>query len=506
MLFSGQHFLAFLSQASSHFGAGSRTPFDFIQESRIGNQVAPDLKDHLVNFLSQIKNNEQLRELAVPLITSSLLLDHYPPDMHFQENFDMVYGTSIGNGSSPWISTKLIVLGAIVALKLCVMGWSIEKCIERAEHFAKFAFQPRLMSHIPAFIRSIPGFSAFVSFLVSYFADGCYSADYLEEILQEEFGTERSILDCSNATATGTRIGIPVTTIQDTSTCIFTNYNAIGTRPSKCGESLFGLRPRTGESIDSLLGYHALRPKCGLGQVPLWKMYFEPKYIPGIGTFQDGGVRQNDPGNIALQEVAAVFPNSAEPSLVVSLGTGAARVNDVPEMGPSRGLLKDGFIPRLIRAFKLSFGSTIAHKHRSLRRQGSREQYFRFDIEFDHPEPELDDTTRMQEVKERARSAIYESKELDHLARCVVAELFLFELDSIPKKERGRYFCQGRIICRLRAHHTALQVLLEHSRRDYHSHVVSAGLRFQSIRWSLRSTLNAISVLWTMLKGKGWIQ
>ncbi|KAJ8058493.1 hypothetical protein OCU04_012681 [Sclerotinia nivalis] len=353
----------------------------------------------------------------------------------------MVYGTSIG---------------AIVALKLCVMGWSIEKCIERAEHFAKFAFQPRFISHIPAFIPRIPGFSAFVSFLISYFADGCYSADYLEEILQEEFGKERSILDCSNATATGTRIGIPVTTIQDTSICIFTNYNAIGTRPSKCG-------------------YHALQPKCGLGQVPLWKIarcgsaapwYFKPKYIPGIGTFQDGGLRQNDPGNIALQEVAAIFPNSAEPSLVVSLGTGAARVNEVPEMGPSRGLLRDGFIPRLIRAFKLSFGSAIAHKHRSLRRQGSREQYFRFDIEFDHPEPELDDTTRMQEVKERARSAICESKELDHLARCVVAELFLFELDSVPKKERGRYVCQGRIICRLRVHNTALQVLLEQLHRS----------------------------------------
>ena len=116
------------------------------------------------------------------------------------------------------------------------MGWSIEKCIERAENFAKFAFQPRLVSRIPAFIPKIPGLSAFVSFLISYFADGCYSADYLEKILQEEFGKERSILDCSNATATGTRIGIPVTTIQDTTTCIFTNYNAIGTRPLKCGK------------------------------------------------------------------------------------------------------------------------------------------------------------------------------------------------------------------------------------------------------------------------------
>jgi hypothetical protein len=109
------------------------------------------------------------------------------------------------------------------------MGWSIEKCIERADHFAELAFQPR-------FIPKIPGLSWFVSFLVSYFADGYYSPDYLEAILQEEFGKDRSILDCSNATAAGIRIGIPVTTLQDTSTCIFTNYNAIGTRPSNCGK------------------------------------------------------------------------------------------------------------------------------------------------------------------------------------------------------------------------------------------------------------------------------
>ncbi|KAF7894677.1 uncharacterized protein EAF01_010127 [Botrytis porri] len=620
MLFSGQHFLAFLNQAGARFGSGCSVPFDFIRESRINNPVAPELKDHLVNFLSLIKDHKQLQELAAPLIASSILLDHYPPDMHLfdpsevfrilyqdvcyqaycewmdhrnspslllpsgfiriiqellhnlfkglqrsainmsveshrqilrrlflncltirsddtcvvcirrtpqyglpcghvicencvrtfgrlslldpwifevesclfcglstsgvviktipptagirvltfdgggirgvaslqylqvlqeriglpypvQENFDMVFGTSIG---------------AIVALKLCVMGWSIEKCIERAEHFAKFTFQPRLISKIPAFIPGIPGFSVLASFLISYFADGCYSAEHLEAILQEEFGRERSILDCSNATATGTRIGIPVTTIQDTSTCIFTNYNAIGTRSEKCG-------------------YHALRPKCGLGQIPLWKIarcgsaapwYFKPMSIPGIGTFQDGGVRQNDPGNIALQEVSALFPNSLEPSLVVSLGTGAARVDNVPYMGPSRGLIKDGFIPRLVRAFKLSFGSTIPHKHRSLRSRGSREQYFRFDIEFDHPEPELDDTTRIQEVKEHARSTICESKELDHLARCVIAELFLFELNDVPRKERGRYVCHGRIICRLRAHVPAFKALLEQLKKS----------------------------------------
>jgi hypothetical protein len=72
--------------------------------------------------------------------------------------------------------------------------------------------------------------------LISFFADGRYAAENLEEALQDTFGSDRSILDCSKATATGTRIGLPVTTIDDASTCVFTNYNGIGSRPADCGK------------------------------------------------------------------------------------------------------------------------------------------------------------------------------------------------------------------------------------------------------------------------------
>lgn len=38
--------------------------------------------------------------------------------------------------------------------------------------------------------------------------------------------------------ASGTRVGLPVTTIRDTSTCTFKNYNGIGTRPRGSGKIL----------------------------------------------------------------------------------------------------------------------------------------------------------------------------------------------------------------------------------------------------------------------------
>ena len=66
----------------------------------------------------------------------------------------------------------------------------------------------------------------------------------------------------------------------------------------------------------------------------------------------------------------------------------------------------------------------------------------------------------MQELKDSARTAMYESKELDRLARCILAELFVFELESEPWQENGRFICVGHILCRRRANDAALQSLL----------------------------------------------
>lgn len=109
-------------------------------------------------------------------------------------------------------------------MALCINGWPVEQCIERFEALATIAFQPRPSSRLPLF-----------SWMIDFFADGRYAAHNLESALKEAFGKHRSILECSRATASGTRVGLPVTTIRGTSTCIFTNYNGVGTRSPGCG-------------------------------------------------------------------------------------------------------------------------------------------------------------------------------------------------------------------------------------------------------------------------------
>jgi hypothetical protein len=81
-LFSATHFAAFFRYACVHFSKTSQEPFDFILTSRKQNPIAPDLAEHLHNFLKHIKSPKELKEFAVPMIASSFLLDNYPPDSH----------------------------------------------------------------------------------------------------------------------------------------------------------------------------------------------------------------------------------------------------------------------------------------------------------------------------------------------------------------------------------------------------------------------------------------
>jgi hypothetical protein len=90
-LFSARHFAAFFRHACDHFARNPREPFDFVKASRLRNPVSVDLDKHLSNFLKNIKSPHELTEFAVPVISSSFLLDHYPPDMHGMRvsRFDM---------------------------------------------------------------------------------------------------------------------------------------------------------------------------------------------------------------------------------------------------------------------------------------------------------------------------------------------------------------------------------------------------------------------------------
>ena len=223
---------------------------------------------------------------------------------------------------------------------------------------------------------------------------------------------------------------------------------------------------------------HRGKPSCcyNLCFITYLSSIFTPKSIAGLGKFQDGGLKHNNPIKLALKEIKALFPNdpSAKRStLKVSLGTGKAPDGD-PGMYGSRSWWRDLWFFRLCRALWSSIdsqeGSDTIHRKelKSLQdelktgKRRRRGEYFRFNVEFSDREPRLDDSSKMPEMKILAREAILHSKQLDRLAHCIIAELFVFEmeLESVPRIENGRYSCTGYILCSRRAGTPAFDVLM----------------------------------------------
>lgn len=115
-------------------------------------------------------------------------------------------------------------------------GSSINNSTEVFTKLVDLTFKPRqvsipiisnILSPILSYIRLIP--SIYV-LLKAFRADSLYLAENIKTVLQAVFRKEKTILDYSHATSIGTRVGLPVTTIREPSSCIFTNYNSVGTR------------------------------------------------------------------------------------------------------------------------------------------------------------------------------------------------------------------------------------------------------------------------------------
>ncbi|KAI1541065.1 Patatin [Pyrenophora tritici-repentis] len=361
------------------------------------------------------------------LVFLQLLEDRIGLPMPLLRNFKVVFGTSTGG---------------IIALGLA-QGWSIQKCIKTFPQLANAAFQRRKflgLLHLPKALEP----------LMSIFTDCLYPAGHIETALKEAYGCVQGLLEMSQAISLGTRVGIPVATVRGPSLCLFTSYN--GTHKDDTE-------------------YHIIESHDGAEQPRVWEvaraasaapLFFKPTTIRGYADQQDAGQLRNNPILMALSEAQKLFPGTEEPDFVVSLGTGGPRLNAQELYIPgSRGLLKDGWIPRFCRGSLAAMAGDRDWKALvSFGRPKSSGKYHRLDIEFDGPEPRLDAVSDMASLQSRALGDPLLSPVLDNIAECAIASLFYFKPHTRPRYMGGQYVGSGWIKCKLRHGEPALEVLL----------------------------------------------
>lgn len=126
-----------------------------------------------------------------------------------------------------------------------------------------------------------------------------------------------------------------------------------------------------------------------------------------------------------------------------------------------REILRDEFISRLCRVFLSSMSERkLWQEFWNRRRANSKKRYFRFDIEFDDEELDLNNTSKMQKLRAQAQIEFSKFSELNDLARCVMTSLFYFELKSTSTYIDEKISDVDNILCRLRANNLILEVLI----------------------------------------------
>ena len=177
--------------------------------------------------------------------------------------------------------------------------------------------------------------------------------------------------------------------------------------------------------------------------------YIRPKDIPRLkSTFQDGGLKFNNPVKLARWEAFRIWGSSVEPDVVVSLGTGCQDVSATPKSPGFGNILRDGWIPRLVRAFLSSLDGQLTWKElwNSLD-DTSRNDHFRLNVFPEGRLPSLDDTDRMEELRELADRRITNFPDVVDVTFALLASSFFFSLTAYPQYSAGFYTCHGTIHC-----------------------------------------------------------
>ncbi|KAF2683588.1 FabD/lysophospholipase-like protein, partial [Lentithecium fluviatile CBS 122367] len=332
-------------------------------------------------------------------------------DIPFGDLFDLMVGTSAGG---------------MIAIGLGIHNLSVEDCIAKFKVFCTKAFETKWLTKNPIF-----GWTA-----RAFWASSIYKTEPLEDALTEMFGKKPFFGHHQNVSR------VAVTTTVDEKCRLLANYNW------GYGERYLNSNINT-----------SLAARC-TSAAP---MYFDPALHDG-NECRDGGLLENNPVRVAVNEARTVFGPNTVFDTVLSLGCGKAAKSQTKLSWPG---------PKWFESLYNTFIETMNgesawvkfYQDASDMKMLSRCRRLNVKIP-EEKEPELDDTTAVDKLEEWAKSASFHysipshrftpvigtsgGEELNILADRLKASLYFFELRSLTRQDDVSII-KGWICCRLRA-------------------------------------------------------
>ncbi|KFY65513.1 hypothetical protein V496_02529 [Pseudogymnoascus sp. VKM F-4515 (FW-2607)] len=484
------HITAFFDLALQNFALSPLSTFSFIHASREDFKVSPNFARHLSSFMSVFADNKLPDHIAWEFIASVIILDAFPPDMHMfnpSEVFRILYREACALGiqeylDSRQLSTDLARLvpptcrirlfatdgggakgvvtigfiqklqealdpkrpvqenadlsigtstGGVINLGLFGKNWTPDQCLAFFRKFAKIIFASKAKARFS--IWSWISLCSWVSWIMRI-SGGRYDADILEKFLQEAYGTTPMF---HTARPSGMKYAVTATTLSDATLCLISNYHTEG-KPT------------------SNLGYKHLPPTSDKGEILIWEAarcttaaptIFKPKRLRSFGTFQDGGLRNNNPVRPGLHLVSRIW-DDGDCDIVLSIGNGFEQKPLSPVASNFRNLFLDGALARLYRASMESLslnGQNSWDDHWHGLDEETKTNHFRLNLPLQGKEPGIDDIDSMDSLYQKT---MCHQGDMMEIVRAFKGVTFFFELDRTLVDDGPFYICYGSILSR----------------------------------------------------------
>ncbi|GFF96240.1 hypothetical protein IFM53868_08435 [Aspergillus udagawae] len=358
--------------------------------------------------------------------------------------------------------------GGLITLGMIGMEWDIAICSQMFDRLARRIFYERRRSALSWLPRLLFGRDSMVGAIIQWlswlFHDGCYDARIFDASLREAFREDHRIFGAvglHSRTHSRSKFGVVATSIaEETRSFVFGNFNAV----DWFAEEKHGQENPSSPTID---GREATDSPIRARATAAAPFYFSTANLGPMGSFQDGGLKDNFAADIARRICGRIWPSNPGITRVISMGTG--RIDAPQERSPQfRHVFRDGFLQRSYSAFMSQMDTTPKWlRMKNELSEDAQEDYLRFDVALEDIPCTIDNANAMDEYRNLVIRQPGSNRMAREAATALLVGRFYFTLQSPPEMVTGGDYvwCDGAIRCKGPVSPTVEALQAQHTKR-----------------------------------------